>query len=46
MYLAYKGIILSKQWNHNPNIKDNNGKTVEDYLKENKIKVPKYWKTR
>ena len=46
LILSDNGIVPPKQWNHNLNIKDKDGWIVEDYLKENKIKVPKYWKTR
>ena len=32
MILALNGIIPSKEWHHDPNIKDNNNRTVAYYL--------------
>ena len=46
MTLAWKGIIPPKEWYHNPTIKDNDGKTVEDYLLENDKEVPEYWRIK
>ena len=40
IYLASKGIIPPKMFEHQKDVKDGNGKTVQDYLIENNINVP------
>ena len=44
MLLDNKGIIPPPYWYHDPNIKNKNNKTVEDYLLKNKKEVPEYWR--
>ena len=43
MYLAEKGIIPPKEWQHDPNIKDKWGKTVAYHLKYNNLPIPNEW---
>ena len=43
MLLASKGIIPPKEWNHNPNIKNNDGLTVAMELAYNGKNIPKEW---
>ena len=43
MILSESGIIPHKEWQHDPYIKDNDGYTVADYLRDNDIEVPSEW---
>ena len=43
MSLAFKGIIPTKEWNHNPNIVSEYNETVAMLLAMNKIIPPKEW---
>ena len=43
MKLAEYGIIPDRQWNHDPNLKDIDNKTVTDYLIKNKFLIPNEW---
>ena len=45
MYLASKGVIPPKEWYHNPELRNSNGETVEDILRQKGINVPKEWMT-
>ena len=41
--MAMKGIMPRWEYYNNPNLKNNEGKTVCYYLWENGILVPEYW---
>ena len=43
MILIDNNIIPSKEWIHDPNIKDEYKDTVVDYFKLNKLPVPNEW---
>ena len=43
MWLAYNGIIPPKEWEHDPNLKDDDNMTVAMRLAENGIIPPKEW---
>ena len=43
MILAYNGITPPKEWYHNPELQNKDGKTVEIYLMEKNIFVPDMW---
>ena len=43
MIMSKRGIIPGKEYYHNPNIIDNEGKTVCYYLWDNGIMVPEEW---
>ena len=43
MFLASKGVIPSKEYQHDPNITNIDGKTVCYYLFNNGVKVPEEW---
>ena len=36
-------MLPSREWYHNPQLKDNKNHTVEDYLIYNNLEVPKEW---
>ena len=40
LYNAWFGRIVDKKLYHNPNIKDEKGRTVAYHLKDNKLPVP------
>ena len=40
MYLAKNNIIPSKEWEHDPELKDKYGNTVCYYLFNNRLQVP------
>ena len=40
MFIASKGTLPLPEWQHNPNMKDEHGKTVEYYLQLHDINVP------
>ena len=44
MILTKCNIDIPKYWEHDPNIKDNSSKVIEDYLLENKKEIPEHWK--
>ena len=41
--MAMKGIIPPNEWNHDPNIKNNDCFTVEYYLRKHKLPIPNNW---
>ena len=43
MRLAIKGIIPDEKYYHDPELKNNDGKTVCYYLWDNGISVPEEW---
>ena len=43
MILAYKRIIPPREWMHDYDIKNNFNKSINDYLRDNYLPVPKYW---
>ena len=43
LILAEKGILPPKEWEHDYNIKDDDGFTVEDYLEEKRLPIPNNW---
>ena len=43
MRLAMKGIIPDEKYYHDPELKNNDGKTVCYYLWDNGIPVPEEW---
>ena len=43
MWLAYNGIVPPEEWQHDPNMKNNIGSTVESLLKKKGIEVPPRW---
>ena len=43
MFLANNGKIPSKEWIHDPNIKDKNNNTVADYLRNNYLPISNEW---
>ena len=44
MITANNGQIPDSCWNHDPQLKDNNGDTVGKILKRKKLNVPDFWK--
>ncbi len=43
MYLAWKNIIPPKEYNHDPNITDNDIHTVCYYLYSDHLPIPNEW---
>ena len=43
MIYANNGIICGSEWNHNPELKNKQGQTVEMILKSKGINIPDEW---